>query len=89
MGTQPIIPPKTPGVQASTMKAKNDQHAKQFPLRLARSLKAAATLMADREGISLNHFITLAVAEKISRFQQENSSLPVSKRASKVRGKTE
>jgi hypothetical protein len=89
MGTQPIIPPQTPGAQATSMKAKNDQHAKQLPLRLARSLKAAATLMADREGVSLNHFISLAVAEKVSRLQQENSSPPIAKRASKPRGKTE
>jgi hypothetical protein len=89
MGTQPTIPPETPGAQATTMKTKNGQHSKQVPLCLVRSLKAAATLMADREGVSLNHFITLAVAEKISRFQQENSSPPKAKRASKVRGKTE
>jgi hypothetical protein len=58
------------------MRAKQDQHAKQFPLRLARSLQAAAKLMAEREGISLSHFVALAVAEKVSRIKQENSSPP-------------
>jgi hypothetical protein len=58
------------------MKAKQDQHAKQFPLRLARSLQATAKLMAERDGISLSHFIALAVAEKVSRIKQENFSPP-------------
>ena len=71
------------------MKANKDVRAKQIPLRLARSLKAAATLVAEREGISLNHFISLAVAEKISRIEQDNASPPITKRASKVQGKTE
>jgi predicted HicB family RNase H-like nuclease len=52
------------------------QHSKQFPLRLARSLREAADQMARREGISLNHFISLAVAEKVSRVGQEASSSP-------------
>ena len=71
------------------MKANKDEYAKQISLRLARSLKAAATLMAEREGISLNHFITLAVAEKISRIKPERPSPPITKRASTVRGKME
>jgi predicted HicB family RNase H-like nuclease len=42
-------------------------HPTQFPLRLAKSLREAATAMAMRQGISLNHFISLALAEKINR----------------------
>jgi len=38
-----------------------------FPLRLAKSLKEVASTLARRDGVSLNHFISLAVAEKISR----------------------
>jgi len=38
-----------------------------FPLRLAASLKRQAQLLASQDGISLNHFISLAVAERISR----------------------
>jgi predicted HicB family RNase H-like nuclease len=38
-----------------------------FPLRLPRSLKDAAKLMADRDGVSLNQFISLALAEKVER----------------------
>ena len=55
------------------MEDQKGQHAKQFPLRLAKSLKEAANHMAHREGISLNHFISLAVAEKISRIETENA----------------
>lgn len=42
-----------------------------FPLRLAVSLKEMANIFAQRDGISLNHFISLAVAEKISRLEHE------------------
>jgi HicB family len=38
-----------------------------FPLRLAASLKQRAKLLAREDGVSLNHFISQAVAEKISR----------------------
>jgi hypothetical protein len=49
-----------------------DRHAATFPLRLANSLKDAANLFAQRDGISLNHFISLAVAEKISRLESDS-----------------
>jgi predicted HicB family RNase H-like nuclease len=54
------------------MKVEPNQHAKQFPLRLARSLQAAAKVMANRDGVSLNHFISLALAEKVSRIVQDS-----------------
>jgi predicted HicB family RNase H-like nuclease len=38
-----------------------------FPLRLAISMKEMANILAQKDGVSLNHFISLAVAEKISR----------------------
>jgi hypothetical protein len=47
--------------------SKNGTRAKTFPLRLAVSLRDRASLLAEQDGISLNHFINLAVAEKISR----------------------
>jgi hypothetical protein len=40
-----------------------------FPLRLAASLKHSAELLATQDGVSLNHFINLAVAEKVSRME--------------------
>ena len=40
------------------------------PLRLSLSLRQQANDLAHAEGISLNHFISLAVAEKISRMEQ-------------------
>jgi predicted HicB family RNase H-like nuclease len=47
-----------------------------FPLRLAVSLRDRAQLLAAQDGVSLNHFISLAVAEKVSRLEaaQEEST---------------
>jgi hypothetical protein len=42
---------------------------KTFPLRLPRSTRIEAGEIAAREGISLNQFIALAVAEKIARME--------------------
>jgi hypothetical protein len=42
-----------------------------FPLRLAVSLRDMANLFAHRDGVSLNHFISIAVAEKISRLEHD------------------
>jgi hypothetical protein len=44
-----------------------------FALRLAASLKDRAKLLAGRDGISLNHFISQAVAEKIDRLRARSS----------------
>lgn len=41
-----------------------------FPLRLSPTMRQQATDLAEREGISLNHFISLAVAEKITRMER-------------------
>ncbi len=45
-----------------------------FPLRLPRSLKEAAKGLAFKEGVSLNHFISVAVTEKVSRIEQKAKS---------------
>jgi hypothetical protein len=37
-----------------------------YPLRLPRSIKAAAETLARAEGISMNQFIATAVAEKLA-----------------------
>lgn len=42
-----------------------------FPLRLSPSIRQQASEFAKNEGISLNHFISLAVAEKLSRLEHE------------------
>jgi hypothetical protein len=52
-----------------------------YPLRLPVSLKDSATLLAHEDGVSLNHFISLAVAEKISRL--EHSALSEHHKVSK------
>ena len=50
------------------------RHPAQFPLRLAKSLREAANSVAKEQGISLNHFIAIAVAEKISRTESQVES---------------
>jgi hypothetical protein len=40
-----------------------------FPLRLTSSMRRQANDIAHREGLSLNQFILLAVAEKIARME--------------------
>lgn len=46
-----------------------------FPLRLEPSLRDRAIFMADRDGISLNHFINQAVREKIGRLSANSPDL--------------
>lgn len=46
-----------------------DGRRKSFPLRLSRSVRAEAEQLSNREGISINQFIVLAVAEKIARLE--------------------
>jgi hypothetical protein len=41
-----------------------------FPLRLSPSTRQQANDLAHAEGISLNHFISIAVSEKIGRMEQ-------------------
>jgi len=41
-----------------------------FPLRLSPSIRQTANDLAHVDGISLNQFISLAVAEKIVRIEQ-------------------
>jgi hypothetical protein len=48
-----------------------DKRRMTFPLRLASSLRDTASVLAQKDGVSLNHFISLAVAEKISRLENE------------------
>lgn len=43
----------------------------QFPLRLPTSLRKAAEELAFKEGVSLNHFISLALTEKVGRIEQQ------------------
>ena len=41
-----------------------------FPLRLPVSMRRQAIEIAEQEGLSLNQFISLAVAEKLTRLEQ-------------------
>jgi hypothetical protein len=47
-----------------------------FLLRLPCSIRDQATKIAHEEGTSLNHFIAIAVAEKLSRMGQDSVSKP-------------
>jgi uncharacterized protein (DUF1778 family) len=42
-----------------------------FPLRLPISLKAAIEKIAERDGTSMNQFLVIAAAEKISAMETE------------------
>lgn len=42
-----------------------------YPLRLPKSLKEKVVKSAKRDGISVNQFIALAVAEKVSALETE------------------
>ncbi len=42
-----------------------------YPLRLPKSLKKEVAKMAKRDGTSLNQFIAMAVAEKVSALETE------------------
>lgn len=42
-----------------------------YPLRLPKSLKTRVALLAERDGTSINQFIAIAVAEKISALETE------------------
>ena len=50
----------------------DNKRRQSFPLRLSPSIRQQANDLAHREGLSLNHFISLAVAEKISRLEHES-----------------
>jgi hypothetical protein len=43
-----------------------------FPFRFAASLRDRAKLLADRQGVSLNHCVSQAVAEKINRLSAKS-----------------
>lgn len=59
----------------------NDRRRKQsFLLRLPISVRDQAAELAQADGTSLNHFISIAVAEKISRMDQ-HSPLSIQKTA--------
>jgi hypothetical protein len=47
--------------------------SKTFVLRLPTSSREQATASSKADGISLNHFISLAVAEKLSRLESKAS----------------
>ena len=57
--------------EGTLMNTDDKRRMTSYPLRLASSLRDMASNLAQRDGVSLNHFISLAVAEKISRLEAE------------------
>jgi hypothetical protein len=55
-------------VGGQTMKQEM-KRANSFPLRLTPTMRQQMELLAKREGVSLNQFISLAVAEKVMRME--------------------
>ncbi len=45
-----------------------------YPLRLPKSLKDQVAKVAKRDGTSINQFIAIAVAEKISALEKNSTS---------------
>ena len=58
-----------------------------FPLRICPSIRQQASDLAHLDGISLNHFISLAMAEKIVRMEKTitKESSPAPQKLSPVR----
>ena len=56
-----------------------ENRSKTFALRLPKTTRRQASDLANREGLSLNQFICLAVSEKIIRIEIDHS--PAAKRA--------
>lgn len=59
-----------------------------FPLRLPLSLRRQADDLADRDGLSLNQFITVAVTEKIARIEEQmrmQANAPSNEKPSSIR----
>jgi len=50
-----------------------------FPLRLPTTTRMQAVELASLDGVSLNQFISLAVAEKIARLQRADQESTVGK----------
>ncbi len=53
------------------MPTKKQASPSKFPLRLMPSLSVAAKQISKHEGVSLNQFINIAVAEKVAHVQHE------------------
>lgn len=47
---------------------------KSFPLRLSRTVFESAKAAAEADGISMNHFIEIALAEKLTRIHVGEAS---------------
>ena len=53
------------------MNGNSKKVANKFPLRLMPSVRRVAEQFSRREGVSLNQFINIAVAEKLAHLQHE------------------
>jgi hypothetical protein len=69
--SQHVVTKVYPVNRKGTLMNREDKRRMTYPLRLAASLRDMASQLAQTDGVSLNHFISLAVAEKISRLESE------------------
>jgi len=58
-------------MNTQNIKAREKIVVKKFPLRLMPSVRKVAEAVSQKEGVSLNQFINLAVAEKVAHLQHE------------------
>lgn len=59
-----------PAIDSGARVPQSDSHVPAtFPLRLPKSMRLQAVELAHVEGISLNQFIAIAVAEKLTRIE--------------------
>jgi hypothetical protein len=56
----------------------NSEHCQTFVLRLPNSVKQEAMAVSTEDGISLNHFISLAVVERLTRLDLKRRSMEAS-----------
>jgi hypothetical protein len=69
--SQHVVTKVYPVNRKGTLMNREDKRRMTYPLRLAASLRDVASQLAQTDGVSLNHLISLAVAEKISRLESE------------------
>ena len=53
------------------LSAERSKPHRSFPLRLSPSQRYMAIAVAKTEGVSLNHFISIAIAERLSRLDRD------------------
>jgi predicted HicB family RNase H-like nuclease len=56
-----------------------NQSRKPFPLRISPSMRVQAKILASWEGVSLSHFISIAIEEKMARMRLGHKKIGAAK----------